>query len=328
LTVNEVLVRFWAHAEGYYRHLDGTPTSELDEYRLSLKPLKALYGHTLARDFGPLALKAVRQNMIDGKALCRRTINARTGRIKRAFKWATSEQLIPPSVYHGLQSVAGLGQGRTTATDPEPVAPIDDATIEKTLRHLTRHVRGIIQFMRLTGARPSEACMIRPIDIDTTADVWRYRPERHKTSWRGKARVILIGPKAQAILNEFPVADPTDYIFSPRRSNEERYAAMRSNRVTAVQPSQLRRRKPRPKRPPGARYNRRSLYRAIMNACDAGGIPHWHPNQLRHTRGTEVRKSHGLEAAQVVLGHADAKITEVYAESDTELAARVAMATG
>jgi integrase len=35
-----------------------------------------------------------------------------------------------------------------------------------------------------------------------------------------------------------------------------------------------------------------------------------------------------LEAAQVVLGHADAKITEVYAESDTELAARVAMATG
>jgi integrase len=65
-----------------------------------------------------------------------------------------------------------------------------------------------------------------------------------------------------------------------------------------------------------------------MNACDAGGIPHWHPNQLRHTRGTEVRKSHGLEAAQVVLGHADAKITEVYAESDTELAARVAMATG
>ena len=33
--------------------------------------------------------------------------NRRIGRIKRAFKWAVAEELIPPSVFHGLQAVAG-----------------------------------------------------------------------------------------------------------------------------------------------------------------------------------------------------------------------------
>ena len=31
-------------------------------------------------------------------------------------------------------------------------------------------------------------------------------------------------------------------------------------------------------------------------------LPHWHPNQLRHTHGTAVRGRFGLEAAQVALG--------------------------
>ena len=44
LSVNEVLVAFWRHAEAYYRRPDGTPTNELGEYRYALRPLKALYG--------------------------------------------------------------------------------------------------------------------------------------------------------------------------------------------------------------------------------------------------------------------------------------------
>jgi|SRR5262245_12979298 len=57
LTLNEVVARFWVHAKQHYRHSDGTPTSEVKDYRCTLKPLVALYGHTLARNFGPLALK-------------------------------------------------------------------------------------------------------------------------------------------------------------------------------------------------------------------------------------------------------------------------------
>jgi len=57
-------------------------------------------------------------------------------------------------------------------------------------------------------------------------------------------------------------------------------------------------------------------------------VSDWFPNQLRHTRATEVRKTHGLEGAQVVLGHARADVTQVYAERNLELAAQIARISG
>ena len=52
-SVNEVMLAFWKHAEQHYRHPDGTPTSEVWCLRLAIKPLRELYGHTPAREFGP-----------------------------------------------------------------------------------------------------------------------------------------------------------------------------------------------------------------------------------------------------------------------------------
>ena len=49
----------------------------------------------------------------------------------------------------------------------------------------------------------------------------------------------------------------------------------------------------------------------------------WHPNQLRHTAATLIRARFGLEAAQAVLGHASADMTQVYAERDLAKAAEV-----
>jgi integrase len=57
-------------------------------------------------------------------------------------------------------------------------------------------------------------------------------------------------------------------------------------------------------------------------------LPHWHPHQLRHDRGTEVRRKHGIEAAQVALGHARADVTEVYAEKNMEMAERITDGVG
>jgi site-specific recombinase XerC len=54
----------------------------------------------------------------------------------------------------------------------------------------------------------------------------------------------------------------------------------------------------------------------------------WHPNQLRHSKATETRKRYGLEAVQVTLGHASADVTQIYAERDYDLAARVAREVG
>jgi site-specific recombinase XerC len=60
----------------------------------------------------------------------------------------------------------------------------------------------------------------------------------------------------------------------------------------------------------------------------AAGIRRWGPNRLRHNFATIVRKQHGLEAAQVALGHARADVTQIYAEKNLALATKVAALIG
>src|SRR4051794_21093311 len=51
ITVNELALAYFEHAEQYYRK-DGEPTTEVRDIRYSIRPLRKLYGMTLARDFG------------------------------------------------------------------------------------------------------------------------------------------------------------------------------------------------------------------------------------------------------------------------------------
>ena len=89
VSVNEILLAFWHHAERHYRKPDGTPSDELANFRDSLRPVKRLYGETPARSFSPLALKTLRQTMIES-GLCGTTIKQRVRRIVRVFQWAAS----------------------------------------------------------------------------------------------------------------------------------------------------------------------------------------------------------------------------------------------
>ena len=54
----------------------------------------------------------------------------------------------------------------------------------------------------------------------------------------------------------------------------------------------------------------------------------WSPNQLRHTRATEVRTEHGLDSVQAVLGHRHARVSEIYGELNTAKAVEVARRSG
>jgi integrase len=326
LTLNEVMIRFWEHAQEHYRLPDGTHTNELNDYRLSLRPIKELYGHLAAKDFSPLKLKTVRQKMIEAN-LCRGVINQRIGRIVRMFKWAVSEELVSGSVHYELAQVPGLARGRTKARETDPVKPVPYAFVDAVLPHVLPPVRAMIELQRLTGMRPGEACVIRAADIDMTGDIWLYRPQHHKTAHRGKARVIAIGPRAQEIIKPFFTLNVEDYLFSPRRAMEQRRIERRAKRRSKVQPSQLDRRGKKPKQY-ADRYRRIAYTLAISRGCIAAKVPHWHPNQLRHSHGTEVRRRFGLEAAQVALGHSQANVTQVYAERDLGLAVTVAQAIG
>lgn len=160
LTVVEVLARYWRFAKQHYQK-DGQPTGELENMRCAARVLKTVYGHTLVREFGPLALKALQLRMIDDN-LSRGVINGRIGRIKRIFRWAVSEELCPANVLHGLQSVMGLQRGRTEARETEPVLPVDDLIIEATLKFLPPVVADMVRFQRLVGCRPGELCQLRP----------------------------------------------------------------------------------------------------------------------------------------------------------------------
>ena len=209
VSVSEVLLAFLTHAEQHYRRLDGTTTHEVDEYKLVSRYVRQLYGDTPAAAFGPVALKATRQRFVD-VGWCRSLVNRRVGRVRRMFKWAASEELIPVSVHQALATVAGLQRGRSKVRESAPVEPVADAVVDATLPFLNRQVRGLVEFQRLTGCRPGEACALSRADITADGEVWAYRPAQHKTAWRGKSRVIAVGPRAQELLVGFPTVTPTD----------------------------------------------------------------------------------------------------------------------
>ena len=259
------------HAERHYRHPDGRLTSEIHNWNQVERVTRELYGHTLVREFGPLALKAIRQRMIDEK-LCRTVMNRRVAKVRHIFKWGMGEQLVRPEVYTALTAVSGLQQGRTTVRETEPVGPVDDATVTP-LPHLNRVVAELIEFVQLAGSRPGETCSIRQCDIDMSGAIWLYRPIAHKSAWRGKTRTIAIGPKAQQLLKTFFTPSRDDYLLSPRRAMEEHYAHRGENRQTPRYQSHMARnpskRAKHPKRPPHDHCTTTALNRAVARACDA-----------------------------------------------------------
>jgi integrase len=299
LTVDVLAIRYVEHADTYYRRADGTPTKGADAVRDAVKPIVGAIGRKLVRDVTPIDLVAVRSQMI-AQQLARTTINGRVDKIKACFKWAVSVGYCPVEVWQGLTSVSGLKAGRSAARETEPVRPVSVAVVEATIPHLTWPVQGIVRFQMLTGCRPTEACTVRPCDLDMQGDTWLYRPLHHKVEHLGRDRVIAVGPRAQSVVLEYLTTDTNAYLFSPRL-------------VT---------------RNGGLHYKRQGYLNAVKRACDNSNLPRWCPLQLRHTHGTEVRQRFGLEAAQVVLGHARADVTQIYAERDLAKAREVAAAMG
>jgi hypothetical protein len=160
LSVNELLLAYRPFVETYYRHPDGSPTSEVGNVRLALRRLRALYGHTAAADFDSLSLEALRTEMIKG-GLCRNRINKDVARVKRLFKWAAAKRLVPGEVYLNLQTVEGLRAGRSPARETAPVRPVASAVVEDTLPHMRPQVAAMVRLQLLTGMRPGEVVVIR-----------------------------------------------------------------------------------------------------------------------------------------------------------------------
>jgi integrase len=102
--------------------------------------------------------------------------------------------LLPVTVHQSLQTVSGLRKGRSTAREAEPVGPVPEELVEKTLPHLSPQVAAMVRLQLLTGARPGEVVAIRPCDIERPegAEVWVYRPLEHKTEHHDRQRTIFL----------------------------------------------------------------------------------------------------------------------------------------
>jgi integrase len=353
LIITELVVRYYRHCENYYIK-NGKQTGQVAIIKLALKVLRALYGSSLAKEFSPLALKACRAEMVKAR-ISRRECNRRTRLIKQAFRWGVSEELVPPSVYHGLTTVVGLEAGRCDAPDPEPIGPVPEAIVERTLEHCTPTVEAMARLQLASGMRPGEVCDMRACDLNTSGVVWEYRPADFKTAHHARAsRVVMLGPKAQEILRPFLALKIGAYLFSPRQSEAERNQQRRAERKTPLWPSHVKHQAVKKRKRPGRkaageRWYPNAYRKAIAQACDAA-FPHpvlaplskrkltdaqpldlkawreahrWHPNQLRHTAATLIRRRFGAEAAQAVLGHAQLSTTEIYAEKSLDAARHI-----
>lgn len=291
LTVAEIILAYRKHAATYYVK-NGRPTDEVHCIKSALHHLTELYPDVPANEFGPIALKATRQKMIEAK-WTRRFINMSVGRIRRMFKWAIENELVEPTVLLKLQAVAPLMAGRTDAKEHTPRSPVPMETIKQVKKLVPERTKDMIDIWLLTGARPGELIKLTGEMIDKTKykakKVWVAELKDHKTAHRGKSRVLVFGPKAQVILKRYMSADPTKRLFP-------------INRATASD--------------------------AMKKACKELNLPVFTAHWLRHTAGTKIRDDFGLDASQVTLGHSKADITELYAGLDLNKAIEVAREVG
>lgn len=338
LLVSELVLRYWKFATNYYRKND-QPTGELHPLRSALRLLRRHCGGRPATAVGPLLLRELQQAMIcepvtrrvkvtapDGTValerkvvrvgLARRTINKQVGRVKRVFRWAVAEELLPPEVYAALREAPGLKKNRTAAREKPRVRPVAAEHVEAALKRVPTAVAAMARVQWFCGCRPQEVILMRAGDIDRTGLVWEYRPPVHKTEHVNEGddealeRVIFLGPRAQSVIEPLLAAARGGYLFRPSRPSRQQGSAGNRKRPHPV---------------PRAHYTVAGYRQEVQRGCRRAGVPVWSPNQLRHAAATRLRKELGLEKVQAVLGHRELGVTQVYADVDRE-AARTAMA--
>lgn len=317
VTVRGLSREYLDYARGYY----GPDSVEFDNVKRSLERLSKHCGNTALSKFTPKRLKGFMEHLVEA-GHSRSGVNRTRGHVLRFVRWAVTEEHVQGNVLESLRAVPGLRRGKTQAAESEPVQPVSIEDVEAAKQHLSSPLAAVVDLLRLTGARPSEILSLRPCDIDTSTDIWTASPQHHKTAHHGKSRIIFFGPRAQGVLRPFMLRGDNEYLFNPR----EALAESRQGKVgrRPGQPESER----RTSRKVGEFYDVAALRKAIARACRAAGIPTWNPYRLRHSCATQIRREYGLEGSQVVLGHAQLGVTQVYAEKNQSLAERIMSEVG
>ena len=333
VSLNDVLLAYMRYAKAYY----GTgPASEFLRFRPIVKLATGLYGDDPCSTFTNVQFKSVREALMKPIKLnhknktitvrSRKYVNKCMERLLRIFKWAAGEGLIKAEVYASLKLIDSLRPGRTKAPETAKILLVPHALVEKTLPILVPVVADMVRFQMLVGCRPGEVCQIQPAMVDRSKDVWTIKLVKHKTAWKGKERIIYVGPKAQAVLTPYLERGADKFCFSPKEADKRRRLERSAKRKSPLNQgnkpgyNERIRAKENIKRRPGLCYAAGTYGRSIRASCLRNNIEPWAPNRLRHLAATDIRAASGLEAAQVLLGHSSADITQVFAETSAKLA--------
>jgi integrase len=129
----------------------------------------------LADEFGPLALKTCRHQWVE-EGLTRRGANRLTQTFRAIFKWGTENELVRVTTWQALTTVSVLKRGRTLAPDPDPVRPVSEDHLDRTLKAAHPMIQAMIRIQLKSGMRPGEVILLRSADIDTSRSVWVFTP--------------------------------------------------------------------------------------------------------------------------------------------------------
>lgn len=305
-TVADVAAAWWEHEAP--RHAE----KERDNYRLSLEPLLRLYGPTEASQFDAAALEVVQLAMASGSWLtpeekeagriswCAGVVNKRISRIKTVWRWAERRRLVPAGAWSNIRILPGLRRNdRRVRHSPKRRAATWDE-VRDVARHAPPAVRAVLLVMWWSGMRPAEAYTMTAGEIDTTGDLWIYRPDKHKTAHLGHARAVPLNRKAQAVLRPWLAKTdaPTLPLFRPKRRTDGHQALV---------------------------YNDDSFAQAVKRSAARAGRKGVTAYCIRHSVKNRATRLCGLDAARSLLGQASLSSTAGYGDAaDLELAKEAA----
>ena len=321
-SIDELVISYLnAHRDRYISH-------SFKDYTQAGKLLSETFGACAIGSFKIPQFEQLIECMIE-KDWALRTINARINAVKSFFKYALRYGLVTGEQFHQLNS--GVSRVRSDDRRVKParkVPPVPVDVVERTLPYLTAMVTDIVRVQLRAGMRAAEVCQMRFDELawDDNGVLW-YRPVKHKNASRGKKRDIPLGPESQKILESYDVtrenllsADtfPREYVFDPRDVERWKPNLKRKKRTRTILYYGT------------ARYGD-EIRCGVNRAVAAGAIKEserWKSHQLRHRALTDARREYGLDAAQLLGGHSDAKTTERYAAPDLSKAAQAAMERG
>lgn len=298
-TVNEMCDRYQEWSDDTYQKpaLEGgrRPTRNASTIYYALRPLREVAGDKAPGDVRAEDLYDCQKWMIT-HGHCRNAINRHIRRIRTAFRWAArpGRRFIDAAVVHDLTLVEPVKYGRTAARESEPVKPAPEELVEAVLPHLPHVLATMVRVQLALALRPGEVCVMRPCDLDTSGDLWVFRPCEHKLQHHGIERKIPVPPMAQAMLTPFMMdRDPHKFMFSPAEVVGEMREQRRKRRKTPASCGNHSgtNRTAKPLKQPGDRYNASHYGNAVRRVLDRVFPPPEHLARRRVPgRGRKARQ--------------------------------------